>query len=277
MTLLRRLGCVEIWLTVAVFVIGTAVSNSMAGDEPDNPPAKTKQRTSKNDPSSPDYRPSAIEHKGEAERDKLLATIKAKLEAAEIKPPHSKKADGDFFVIGTIDLKNHHAAVDFAIKEGVQETIDFIADFVLGKERGMVREWRVFGRAKNAKAAEAMRTKAKADSIEGQLAAFKMSTSGKKSPDDYFVVGTADLNKVTENANIRFEVLQGIKATADFLIDFIFNSAKNHKGEWHVFFRGHTETQATDYRQQMRDWYDNMEAERAQLAAIYNAKTTVRT
>ena len=80
----------------------------------------------------------------------------------------------------------------------------------------------------------------------------------------------------TQNANIRFEVLQGIKNTADFLIDFIFNSPRGHKGEWHVFFRGHTEAQATDYRQQMRDWYDYIEAERAQLAVIFKAKTTVR-
>ena len=213
--------------------------------------------------------------KGGADRDKCWP-IKDKLDAADIKPPHSKKADDDFFVVGTIDLKDKHAAVDFVIKQGIQQATDFIADFVAGKGPGMIREWRVFGRTKNAKAAEVMRTKAKAESIEGQLAAFKMSTSGKKTPDDYFVVGTADLNKATENADIRFEILKGIKDTADFLIDFIFNSPKNHKGEWHVFFRGHTEAQATDYRQQMRDWYDNMEAERAQLAAIYNAKTTAR-
>ena len=274
MTWLRRLGCVEIWLAVAVFVIGTAVSTSATGQALDNPPAKKHARSS--DPNSSDYSPPSTEHRGGAQRDKLVAEIKEKLDAAEIRPPHSKKADDDFFVIGTIDLQDHHAIVDFVIKQGIQPAVDFVAEFVLGKERGMVREWRVFGRAKYAKAAEFLQTKAKADSIEGQLAAFKMSTPGKKSPDDYFVVGTADLNKSTLNANIRFEVLKGIKATADFLIDFIFNSPKNHKGEWHVFFRGRTEAQATDYRQQMRDWYDSMEAERAQLAAIYNARTTVR-
>ena len=32
-----------------------------------------------------------------------------------------------------------------AIKEGVQQTSDFIADFVLGKDLGVIHEWRVFG------------------------------------------------------------------------------------------------------------------------------------
>ena len=275
MTWVRRLGCVEIWFAVAAFVIGTAVSNNVSGQETVKPPP-AKKLAGKNDPNSVEYVIPGVEHKGGAQRDSLLTTIKEKLEAAEIKPAHSKKADDDFFVIGTIDLQNHHATVDFLIKQGIQEAADFIADFVLGKEPGMIREWRVFGRAKNVKAAEFLQAKAKSESIEGQLAAFKMSTPGKKSPDDYFVIGTADLNSITQNADIRFEVLQGIKKAADFLIDFIFNSPKGHKGEWHVFFRGHTEAQATDYRQQMRDWYDNMEAERAQLAAIYNAKTTAR-
>lgn len=274
MTWLRRLGCIQICLAGAVLVIGTVVSNSVCGQDTDNRPAK--KRSSKDDPNSPDYVLPGSEHKGGPERDKLLAEINGKLDGADLKPSHAKKADDDFFVVGTIDLQNHKANVEFEIKQGVQQTADYIADFVLGKQPGMVREWRVFGRAKNIKAAEFIRTKAKADSIEGQLAAFKMTNGGKKSPEDYFVVGTADLNKATLNANIRFEVLQGIKKTADFLIDFIFNSPKNHKGEWHVFFRGHTEAQANDYRQQMRDWYDSMEAERAQLASIYNARTTAR-
>ncbi|MGO9114558.1 MAG: hypothetical protein ACLP9L_35530, partial [Thermoguttaceae bacterium] len=148
--------------------------------------------------------------------------------------------------------------------------------FVLDKGPREVREWRVFARAKTAKAAEVLRAKAKSESIEDQLAAFKLSTRGKKSPDDYFVIGTADMNSATLNADIRFEILNGVKKAADFLIDFIFNRPKNHKGEWHVFYRAHTEAEAIEYRQQMRDWYDSLEAERARLAAIYNAKTTRR-
>jgi len=268
MKMLRHLGCVEIWFAVAVFVIGTAVSNSVSGKPPATKPAGS------DDPNSPNYRLPGNEQKGGGERDNLLATIKEKLDT--FKPNFGKKADEDFFVVGTIDLQDHHATVDFVIKEGIQQTADFIADFALGKARGVIREWRVFGRAKNMKAAEAVRAKAKAQSIEDQLAAFKLSTSGKKSLEDYFVVGTADMNCTTLHADIRFEVLSGVKSAADFLIDFIFNRPKDHKGEWHVFYRAPTEAKANEYRQQMRDWYDSLQAQRAQLAAIYKAKTTAR-
>jgi hypothetical protein len=237
--------------------------------ETEKPPAKKAKGV---DPNSPDYRPPADNE----DRDKLLDSIKVTLNNTATKPAHSKKSDDDFFVVGTIDLKKRHAIVDFVIKEGVQKAADFIADFVLGKERGAIREWRIFARAKTMKAAEVLRLKAKSESIEDRLIAFKRNTSGKKTPDDFFVVGTADLNPVTENADIRFEVLAGVKAAADFLINFIFNRPTDHKGEWHVFYRAGTEAQATDYRQQMRDWYDSMEAQRAEMAAIYNAKTTVR-
>jgi len=273
MALLHRLGCVGIWFAVAVLVIGTAVSNSALGQETVRRlPAK---RAGSDDPNSPDYRLPSNEHKGGAQRNKLLATIKETLDTFTPKP-RSKKAEEDFFVVGTIDLQNHHAIVDFVIQEGVQQTANFIADFVLGKEPGMIREWRVFARAKTLKVAEVLRTKAKSESIEDQLAAFKLSTSGRKSPDDCFVVGTADLNLATLHADIRYEILSGVKSAADFIIDFTLNLPKNHKGEWHVFFRSRTEAKAIEYRQAMRDLYDSLEAQRAQIAAIYKAKTTAR-
>ena len=266
MKLLRRLSCVEIWIAVAVFLIGTAVSSTVVA----KPHAK---QADIDDPSSPNYVPPGATTSG-ADRDKTLADIKQTLDT--FKPGFGKKADDDLFVVGTIDLKNHHAAVDFVIKNGVQQTADFIADFVAGKVKGVVREWRVFGRAKNLKAAEFLRDKAKSQSIEDQLAAFKVTPAGKKSPDDYFVVGTADLNLKTKHADIRFEILDGVKTAADFLIDYIFNQASNHKGEWHVFYRARTKVEAIDYRQQLRNWYDSLEAQRSQIAAMYNAKTTKR-
>ena len=82
-------------------------------------------------------------------------------------------------MVGTIDLKNHHADVDFVVKEGIQQTAEFIADFVLGKTKGAIREWRVFSRAKTAKAAEVLRLKAKSQSIEDQLIAFKRNSPAR--------------------------------------------------------------------------------------------------
>jgi len=193
-----------------------------------------------------------------------------------MKPAYGKKEEGDLFVVGTIDLRDHHAIVEFAIKEGVQKTAEFIVEFLLGKTTGEIREWRAFHRAKTMKAAEVLLAKAKAESVEGKLGVFKLNTKGKKSPEDYFIVGTADLNTTTLHVDIRFEILNGIKDTADFIIDFILNRPKDHLGKWEVFYRAHTEAQAIDYRQQMRDLYDNLQSQRARIAAIYNAKTTAR-
>jgi hypothetical protein len=264
------LGRVEIWLAVAVLAIGTAASSSARGQESDQPPP-AKQAGS-DDPGSSNYRSSDTQYQAGAERAKLLASIRKTLDALNSKPAHTKKADDDLFVVGTIDLQNHHAAVDFVIKQGLEQAAGFIADFVLGKEAGAIREWR----AKTMKVAEALRAKAKSESIEDQLVAFKMSTPGKRSLADYFVIGTADLNTATLHADIRFEILSGVKSAADFLLDFIFNRPTSHLGEWHVFFRGRTEDQATEFRQQMRDWYDSLQAQREQLAAIYHAKSTAR-
>lgn len=262
MSLLRRLLRV---CTGVAFLFVAVVSNASG---------QSSQSAGSEDPNSPTYHLPAQKPQTGADRGALLASVIEKLN--EFKPAGAKKADDDFFVVGTIDLKDHHAAVDYLIKQGVQKTADFIVEFMSGKAPGTVREWRVFARANNLKAAQTLVAKAKSESIESRLAAFKRNRQGKKSPDDFFVIGTADMNNTTLHADIRFEILAGVKNAADFLIDFIFNRPKNHKGEWHVFYRGGTEAEATDYRQQMRDWYDSMEAQRAQLAAIYNAKSTAR-
>ena len=98
----------------------------------------------------------------------------------------------------------------------------------------------------------------------------------EKTGEKTIVAGTADLDTITEHADIRFEILKGVKKTTDFLLDFILNRPKEHKGDWHVFFRGKTEAEAIAYRQKLRDWYDTMESQRARIAEIYNAKTTAR-
>ena len=192
-----------ILLAVAVVAIEATASEGLAGE------SRPAGRASSEDPNSPDYRLPRAKRTAGPERDKLIASVKQTLDT--FRPAYGKKESGDYFVVGTIDLKNRHAIVDFVIEAGVQETAEFIADFVLGKTLGEIHEWRVFSRAKNAKAAEVLRGKAKAQSIEDQLLAFKLDTRGKKSTDNYFVVGTADLNSSTQHADIRFEVLCGVR------------------------------------------------------------------
>ena len=112
-----------------------------------------------------------------SERDKLLATIKETLEA--LKPGYGKKADDDDFVVGRSTWKTIMRSVEFLVKQGVQQTAQIIADFVVGKGPDPVRQWRAFARAKTMKAAKALRAKAKSQSVKDQLAAFKLNTAGK--------------------------------------------------------------------------------------------------
>lgn len=265
MSLSRRVNCVRVFCLASALLIG-AVGSAFAQEE----------ASPGDDPSNPNYRTYTPNQPkvSNLDRDRLIAEQRETLNA--LKPTFGVKADNDFFVVGTISLKDHKADVQYTIKEGLQEAAEFIVDFTLDKQKGEIRDGRVFGRAKTMVAAEAIEKQARAQSVEGQLSLFKLSVRGKRSPDDSFVIGTADMNCATLHADIRFEVLCGVKSAADFIIDFQMNRPQNHKGEWHVFWRVPTEDEAIAYRQQMRDWYDNLEKQRSQIAAIYKARTTAR-
>ncbi|MGD0899591.1 MAG: hypothetical protein ABR915_17310 [Thermoguttaceae bacterium] len=117
---------------------------------------------------------------------------------------------------------------------------------------------------------------ARARSIEGKLEAFKPTKPGRKSPDDYFVVGTGELFPTTQHADIRFHVVGGTKPTASMLLEFILAGSDKTQRMWHVFDRFRSQADADTFIAQLRNWYDTMEQQRAQMAAIYNAKTTRR-
>ena len=192
---------------------------------------------------------------------------------------NQKNAEGDYFIIGTIDLENHKAIVDFKIIEGLREAAEWVADFMLGCPRGAIRKWKGFAHTTTKDLAEKQAKAARAQSVEAKLEAFPMTKSkmAKRSNNDSFVIGTAELHNVTKNADIRFEVLNGVQDAASFLIEFIISPKENTQRQWHVFFRGKSEDEATDYRKQLRNWYDTMVAQRDAIAEIYNARSTRRT
>ena len=236
--------------------------------EPVRPAKKKKSRS--HSPGSKDYKPES----GSAGREEAVTAAEKELEEVAFK---GKKDANDFFVMATIALKDHKAETDYPIIQGLRQAAEFAADFKLGAEPGEIRRWKASGRAKNEKAAEFLKKQAQAQSIEGKLEAFKLTkVSGKKSPDDYFVVGTAEVNSRTENADVRFKIITGVKATADHLLDFILTSTAGLKRDWHVFFRLKTQAEADKYIADLRSWYDSMESERARIAQIYHARTTRR-
>jgi hypothetical protein len=252
----------------------TALAASMAAaDLPSNGSAGSEPNTYPNSgPNGFNYHPQDVTDS--ALRAKLVASITEEL--SQLKPAGGKREENDWFAFGTIDLQDHQAKVEYPIVQGLRKTAEQIADFMSTKPEDAVRQYRIFGRSKTEKLAQGIVRKARAQSIEGQLEIFKITPPGKRSDDDTFVVGTGVLFKSTRHADIRFEIVKGVKATGNFLLDFILTPEQNTEREWHVFFRCRTEDQATEYRTQLRQWYDTLEAQRSQIAAIYHAKTTRR-
>jgi hypothetical protein len=246
------------------------IGPAKASPSDDSPKGKKKKGRASRNPGNKDYKPEA----GDGKREEEISSAEKQLEEVVFK---GKKDANDFFVLVTIALKNHKAEVDYPIIQGLRKAAEYAADFSLDADPGEIRKWKAYGRAKNEKAGEFLKKQAQGESIEGKLEAFKLTKgSGRKTPDDYFVVGTAELNTRTENADVRFKVVGGTKATASYLLDFILTTVDGIKRQWNVFFRLKTQAEADKYIADLRSWYDSMESERARIAQIYHARTTQR-
>jgi hypothetical protein len=225
------------------------------------------------DPNDPAYR-SGPSPAAAPDRDKLVESLKQQL--AEVKPGKTiKKADNDFFAVSTVELVQHKVTVDYPIYQGEKEAAERLADFLSAPPKDAVRKWWVLGRVKAHKAAENLVTKARAQSIEGKLTAFPMTPrTAKKSADDAFVIGTAEIQG--DHADVRFQVLQGTRDAANFIMEFILSAAEGAKRQWHVFSRAKSEDEADKFVQQLRSDYDRLEAQRQAVADAYNVRTTRR-
>jgi hypothetical protein len=235
--------------------------------------SKPGAKPSKADPNSPEYQ--SGDSKGSStpqpDRDSLIETLKQ--EIAKLKMS-GKKSDDDFFAVSTLELFEHQATVDYQIHQGEKETVERLADFMTAPPKEAIRKRWIIGRAKAKPAAEVMIKNAKAKSVEGQLQTLKLTKFGKRSPDDSFVVGTAEI--VGDHADVRFQVLVGIKETANFILDFIFSGGEDAKREWHVFCRAGSEKEADKFVQQLRSDYDRLEAQRKAVADAYRVRSTRR-
>ncbi len=91
---------------------------------------------------------------------------------------------------------------------------------------------------------------AKSKSVASRVAAIPPKKGQKRSPDDAFVVGTADLRLSDKHADVRFQVLKGVKTVADFLLDYVLAPPQGVKRDWHIFYRTHSEDDANKYVEQ---------------------------
>lgn len=111
-----------------------------------------------------------------------------------------------------------------------------------------------------------------------QLARLRpLGTNKKKAPDDFFLIGTAELNPATRHADVRFDVKQGQQEVAEFLVDYILDASKSSLRKWQVFSRLKDAQQAEQALQLVRSQYDRLASYRKSIAKAYSAKTVRRT
>jgi hypothetical protein len=107
----------------------------------------------------------------------------------------------------------------------------------------------------------------------GQL---KPTDAAKRSLDDFFLIGTAELNIETRHADVRFETRQGQQAVAEYVGDYVLAPTDNTLRKWHVFSRHHAEEIAQQALADIRRQFDLSMAYQDQLRQIYQARTMRR-
>ncbi len=115
------------------------------------------------------------------------------------------------------------------------------------------------------------------DTMFRQIGQLKPTDWPKKSLDDYFVLGTADVNVRTLDAGVCFEARQGQRSVAEYLVDYLLAAPEETFRKWHVFSRHKDGAVAEQALAQLRLQYDQSLSYQAQLREIYAAKTMRRT
>lgn len=99
----------------------------------------------------------------------------------------------------------------------------------------------------------------------------------KRAPDDFFLLGTAQLDAVSKNADLCFQVKQGQTEVADFIADYILDEPDRAVRKWHVFARFKDNQTAEEGLVHLQQRYDLANEYQAQIARIYAARATRRT
>jgi hypothetical protein len=107
----------------------------------------------------------------------------------------------------------------------------------------------------------------------GQL---KPTDAPKKSLDDFFLIGTADLYVATMHADIRFEARQGQQSSAEYIVDYVLTAPDSMLRKWHIFSRHHADETAQQALAEIRMQFDQSMAYQDQLRQIYKARTMRR-
>ncbi|NQT40742.1 MAG: hypothetical protein HQ581_24825 [Planctomycetes bacterium] len=109
-----------------------------------------------------------------------------------------------------------------------------------------------------------------------QLGRLPVEDATRRSMEDFYLIGTADLNQQTQHADVCFQVLQGQQKVAPFLVEYILDAPEGTLRRWHVFVRFKDSGLAEEALQMARTQYDEAQSYREEIARTYQARTTRR-
>jgi hypothetical protein len=115
------------------------------------------------------------------------------------------------------------------------------------------------------------------EKLERRIGRMKLTGGTKKTKEDFYVLGLAEIKPNPGVADVTFMVRQGQREAATFLISRMSSAARNqHYYQWHIFERHKTKQAAEDALSRVRQSYDQYSQYRNQIRKIYNAQNTRR-
>jgi hypothetical protein len=103
------------------------------------------------------------------------------------------------------------------------------------------------------------------------------SKTGKRTSDNYFVVGYAEVKHPSKKLEVKFDVLKSVKGTATEIVEFMAEVKPGASvRDYRVYSRHATKPEAEKSLKARRDEFDAAEATRKKLMAQYQATSVKR-
>ena len=98
----------------------------------------------------------------------------------------------------------------------------------------------------------------------------------RKGLDDLFLVGTSQITVRNRDAEVRFSVMNGADKSSNTIADYLLATPKGVARDFRVFARFKNEQDAQKGLIEIRQRYDQVQAYRAALMKLYNARSMRR-
>lgn len=104
-----------------------------------------------------------------------------------------------------------------------------------------------------------------------------LSTKGPRGPNNYFVVGVMSLDVASKALDVKFDVHQGVRKSANEITDHLAAAEPNRVlKDYRIYARYPTSAEADAAVNAIRKQYDDLQAYRQKMLEAYNASTIRR-